>query len=129
MIAREVRMKQTPLVAVALAALVGVSAVAQDHVHPSTTGERLGTVHFETSCTAREPFDRAVSLLHSFEFGQAISGFEATLKADPTCAMAEWGIALSRWSNPFAVGARSAQQLQQGLAAVERARAIGAKTD
>jgi hypothetical protein len=67
-------------------------------------------------------------LLHSFEFGQAIAGFEAALKADRSCAIAEWGIALSRWANPFAVGIRSPQQVQQGLAAVQRGLALGPKT-
>jgi len=108
-------------------ALLGVSRVsmAQDHTH-----EILGTVNFTTSCSAaaQTEFSRATSLLHSFEFGHAIAGFEAALKADPSCAIAEWGIALSRWANPFAVGIRSPQQVQQGLAAVERGRAIGAKT-
>jgi hypothetical protein len=96
---------------------------AQDLAHPV---EKLGTVHFATSClaTAQPQFDRGVTLLHSFEFGAAIAAFEGARKLDPGCAMAEWGIALSRWSNPFAVGTRTAQQLQQGLAAVERARAI-----
>jgi hypothetical protein len=102
---------------------------AQQHVHPQS--ERLGTVHFATSCTetAQPPFDRAVALLHSFEFGAAIKAFDDTLTGDPSCAMTQWGIALSRWGNPFAVGVRPAAQLQQGRAAVERARSIGAKTE
>jgi hypothetical protein len=105
------------------------AAAAQDHDHAQH--EKLGTVHFESSCSpaAQAPFDRAVSLLHSFEFGPAIEAFNAALAADPSCAMSEWGIALSRWGNPFGVGARSAAQVQQGLDAVERARAIGARTD
>ena len=102
---------------------------AQPHVHPPA--EKIGTVHFATSCAeaAQPRFDRAVALLHSFEFGAAIKAFEDTLAGDPTCAMAEWGIAVSRWGNPFAVGVRPAAQLQQGRAAVERARSIGAKSE
>jgi hypothetical protein len=42
--------------------------------------------------------------------------------------MAEWGIALSRWGNPFVVGLRPLAQLQQGRDAVSRARTIGLKT-
>ncbi len=116
------------VVSAALVAYLGSSVIAQDHAHP---GERLGSVHFATSCAAaaRPEFDRAVALLHSFEFGPAIAAFERALAADPSCAMTQWGIALSRWSNPFAVGTRGPVQLQQGLAAVERGRAIGAKTD
>ena len=92
------------LCAIALAALAPAApSPAQDH-HPSHASEKLGTVHFATSCApAVAPrFDRAVALLHSFEFGAAIRAFDAVLAADSTCAMAHWGIALSRWSNPMA---------------------------
>ena len=104
---------------------------AQEHEHPAGPPEKLGTVHFATSCSepARPQFDRAVALLHSFEFGSAIAAFDAALATDPSCAITQWGVALSRWGNPFAVGARPATQVQQGLTAVERARSIGAKTD
>ena len=70
-----------------------------------------------------------MALLHSFEFARAIEAFNATLASDPGCAIAAWGIALSRWGNPFAVGQRAAGQLQQGREAIERARSIGGKTD
>ena len=42
--------------------------------------------------------------------------------------MAEWGIALSRWGNPFNPGLRPPAPLQQGRDAVTRARTIGLKT-
>jgi hypothetical protein len=116
--------------AIALALLVAGPVLAQQHEHGASTDEKLGTVRFSTSCSAgAQPlFNRAVALLHSFEFARAIEGFNATLKADPSCAMAEWGIALSRWANPFAPGLRPPAQLQQGRDAVARARAIGTKT-
>src|SRR5712692_7037206 len=115
----------------AVTVLLGASGLAQEHQHAPTPGERLGTVHFATSCTAaaQSQFDRAVALLHSFEFASAIGAFEATLETDPTCAMAQWGIALSRWGNPFAVGIKPPTQLQRGRDAIERAEAIGASTD
>ena len=102
---------------------------AQEHQHPA--GERLGTVHFETSCAtpAQTAFDHAMALLHSFEFGQAIEEFNATLAADPHCAMAYWGIALARWTNPFAASIRTPAQLQQGSNAIAQARQAGPKTD
>jgi hypothetical protein len=111
--------------------LLAVPAAAQEHQHGAASGEKLGTVRFDTSCNAeaRPHFSRAMALLHSFEFAQAIDGFNTTLKTDPTCAIAEWGIALSRWSNPFAIGIRPAAQLKPGLDAVERAKSIGAKTE
>jgi hypothetical protein len=118
-----------PLLSAVLLAVGPLSAHDQTHTHPAS--EQLGTVHFETSCTpaAQAGFDRAVSLLHSFEFGSAISSFEAILQTDPSCAMTEWGIALSQWGNPFGMTTRGPEQLRTGRAAIERARAIGAKTD
>lgn len=116
--------------AVVALALFARPLVAQEHQHGTGAGEKLGSVKFANSCTAaaQPAFTRAVALLHSFEFGPAIEGFNATLKADASCAIAYWGIALSRWLNPFAVVIRPPAQLQQGLDAVERAHAIGAKT-
>jgi len=97
---------------------------AQEHAHPQgpPTGE-FGTVHFATSCSSKvaPQFDRAVALLHSFEFGASIRAFNDVLAADSTCAMAHWGIALSRWSNPMAAGNRSVAQLQQGRQSVDAA--------
>src|SRR6185437_14102044 len=82
-------------------------APAQEHEHGQGS-EKLGTVQFETSCNApaQQEFNRGVALLHSFQFSRAIDGFQRTLKADPSCAMAYWGVALSQWSNPFADGLR-----------------------
>jgi hypothetical protein len=98
-------------------------------VHEHAPAETLGSVTFATSCSAavQPQFNRAVALLHSFQFGPAIQGFNAVLAEDPGCAIADWGIALSVWQNPFA-GFKSAALLQRGLTVVEQARAIPAKT-
>jgi hypothetical protein len=100
------------------------TAYSQDHAHPQgAPTERLGTVHFATSCSPKvaPQFDRAVALLHSFEFRASIQAFNEVLAADSTCAMAHWGIALSRWSNPMAAGNRSVAQLQAGKQSVDAA--------
>ena len=116
--------------AVVFSLLLASPVLAQQHEQPRRVTEKLGKVVFSTSCTASaQPlFNRAVALLHSFEFARAIEAFTATLKADPSCGMAEWGIALSRWGNPFAAGLRPPAQLAQGRDAVNRAKAIGLKT-
>jgi hypothetical protein len=69
-------------------------------------GEKLGTVNFTSSCNAaaQQQFDRAVALLHSFQFNRAIDGFNTTLKTDSSCAIAYWGIALSHWGNRLLLG-------------------------
>jgi hypothetical protein len=108
-------------------ALVAAPA-AQEHQHPADA--RLGTVHFETSCSAaaQAQFDRAMAWLHSFEFGPAIEGFTAAGQTDPNCLMAQWGLAIARWSNPFAATIRPPAQIRQGLEAVRQASQIQAGT-
>jgi hypothetical protein len=105
------------------------TATAQEHVHPAgAAAEKLGTVHFATSCSpaVAPQFNRAVALLHSFEFGAAIKGFNDVLAVDSSCAMSQWGIALSRWSNPMAAGNRSPEQLEQGRLAADAAKRLSA---
>jgi hypothetical protein len=100
-----------------------LSAPAQEHAHPQAAPGEFGTVHLATSCspTVAPQFDRAVALLHSFEFGASIRTFNEVLAADSTCAMAHWGIALSRWGNPMAAGNRSVAQLQSGKQSADAA--------
>ena len=94
-------------------------------------GAQLGEVHFATSCdaVAQGDFDRAVAMLHSFQFSRAIDEFDAALADDPTCAIAYWGIALSDWTNPFAPGDKDKGQLQRGRENIERGNSVGAKTE
>ncbi len=104
-----------------LAALLPGSIAAQGHPHP--TGGGLGTVHFATSCSpaVASRFDRAVALLHSFEFGAAIRDFQGVLAADSTCAMAYWGIALARWTNPMSLANRAPPLLAAGRSEADAA--------
>jgi hypothetical protein len=122
-------MFRTPVVVGCLIALIAPSGIAQEHQHAK--GEKLGAVHFATSCNAaaQKEFDQAVALLHSFQFNHAIQGFNAALTSDPACGIAHWGIALSQWSNPFAAGMKDKSQLQAGLESAERGKAAGAKTE
>ncbi|MGH8137829.1 MAG: hypothetical protein ACREVV_06490 [Steroidobacteraceae bacterium] len=103
--------------------------MTQEHEHAN--GEKLGEVYFATSCdeVAQRESNRAVALLHSFQFSRAIEGFNAVLREDPTCAIAYWGIALSDWSNPFVPGLKDTGQLRLGRENAERGKSQGAKTD
>jgi hypothetical protein len=107
---------------VALGILAAPSAWAQDH-HAAQGGEKLGTVHFPTSCApaVAPQMDRAVALLHSFEFGASLKTFDAVLATDSTCAMAHWGMALSQWSNPMAPVNRAPAQLAPGRRSADAA--------
>ena len=115
---------------VAITVAIAALAAAQHQHHPAGS-EKLGTVKFSTSCSeaAQPAFGRAMALLHSFEFAPAIESFSAASAADPTCAIAHWGVALSRWGNPFAAGIKPPAALQAGRTAIEKAKAAGAKTD
>ncbi|NYF88134.1 hypothetical protein RBB79_01340 [Tunturiibacter empetritectus] len=110
-------------------ALLSAVGFAQAEHHGSS--EKLGTVNFKTSCdSATQPqFNRAVALMHSFQFASAIEAFHAILESDPACSMAYWGIALSDWGNPFATGLKSQTQLDAGLKTVEQGRRLPAKTE
>lgn len=92
--------------------------------------ERLGSINFATSCmpAAQTQFNRAVALLHSFQFSRAIEGFNAVLSIDPACAMGYWGISLSNWSNPFAPGMKDKSQLERGRESAELGIRAGATT-
>jgi tetratricopeptide (TPR) repeat protein len=99
--------------------------------HDPASPENLGKVNFSTSCSsaAQPQFNRAVALMHSFQFARSIEALNVILVSDPSCAIAYWGIALSNWGNPFAAGLKLQAQLDQGLKAIEHARAAGAKTE
>ena len=80
----------------AVAALAQSSTSMQMNAAPAP-GERLGVVSFAVSCSqqVQAPFDRGVALLHDFWYAEAQPQFEQIAKADPNCAMAHWGIAMS----------------------------------
>jgi hypothetical protein len=120
-------MNFTLIVAVVLSAVSAFTS-PQQHQHGP---EQLGTVKFETSCAAaaQPPFLRGMALLHSFEFGPAIESFNAAAAADPGCGIAHWGVALSRWGNPFAAGIKGPAVIDGGRAAVASAKKAGARSE
>ena len=96
----------------------------------AASAQQLGQVSFKTSCTAaaQEKFDRGLALVHSFFYPDSIQAFTEAAAADPQCAIAYWGIAISQRPNPFALPL-PATALKGGLEAVEKGKAIGAKTE
>jgi Tfp pilus assembly protein PilF len=119
-------MLRSPLAAAFAAALA--TGIAQSAAAQDAAEQRLGAVHFETSCneTAQRRFDRGMRYQHSFWYRASKDIFEDALKADPDCAIAYWGIATSLLLNPF--GMPPAANLAEGLAAIQKGKAIGAKT-
>ena len=93
-------------------------------------GENFGRVTFPVSCSpaAQERFSRAVAMLHSFHYPGAEQAFTALAEAEPDCAMAWWGVAISQRPNPL-VPPFSPAALQKGWQAIERARAAPPRTE
>ena len=72
----------------------------------NASAESLGTVSFPVSCAPKvqAEFVRGVALLHDFWYQEAQRQFQQIAKADPSCAMAHWGAAMSLyhqiWDRP-----------------------------
>ena len=124
-------MKRLATLVVCCSVLLPAVAFAQHEQHGATPPDQIGAAHvkFETSCApgVRDDFNKAVALLHSFWFPQAIAAFDDILKRDASCAIAHWGIALSQWGNPFA-GLKNAKTVEMTRLAIERAKSTGAPT-
>ncbi|MFL6820566.1 MAG: tetratricopeptide repeat protein [Bradyrhizobium sp.] len=115
-----------------LTAAVAASTIfgsSQTGIAEEASEQKLGTVHFATSCneTAQRRFDRAMRYQHSFWYSASREVYEEALKADPKCAIAYWGVALSLLNNPHS--AIPAPNLPLGLAAIEKAKAAGAGSE
>ena len=92
---------------------------------------QLGHVVFPISCNApaQQQFERAMTMLHSFWWEQSQDAFQQVLRADSTCAMGYWGLALTAWGNPFAGGAaQGSESMRRGATAAGRAARLGAPT-
>lgn len=116
------------IVLIILPSLVGLPIVgaAQVHDHPAGAADALGRVEFATSCDAAvaDRIEQAVAMLHSFWFGESARVFQEIAEADPSCAIAHWGLAMTEMGNPMARVMPSPEAMQTGLAASERAREL-----
>ena len=112
--------------------LLSSVALAQSHSMPMNSApapdEKLGTVSFAVSCSpeVQASFNRGVALLHDFWYAEAAPQFERIAKADPNCAMAHWGIAMSKfhqiWDRP------DADTMKEGWQEMQKAQSPAAKT-
>lgn len=106
--------------------------MAQEHQHQHVlTEQELGSVHFVVSCADGlseadakgfdAAFNRAVALLHSFQYEHARAAFVDLAEKNPSCAMAQWGVAMSHYHGLWGNGDMAA-----GRAAITRAREVAA---
>jgi tetratricopeptide (TPR) repeat protein len=97
------------------------------HAAPATSadphaGHALGKVDFPVSCSqpAQRDFDHAMALLHHMTYPQAREAFLKLTQADPKCAMAHWGFAMTLFQ-PLWPTRPDGAALARGLAAVRSA--------
>ncbi len=101
-----------------LCAILPATSMAQTHA------DRLGEVSFPTSCASdvQVDFDRAVALLHSFEFEESRGVFASIAERDPDCAMAWWGVAMTYYHPLWAPPTK--RDLELASAAAREARLV-----
>lgn len=108
---------------VATALAVAVSTPAEDHKHTP----QLGKLSFESSCSrpAHALLEQGLGWLHSFEYAEAERRFSQAAAADPRCAIAHWGVAMSYYHPLWA--APTPGEMEKGRAAIRKAKAAGAR--
>ena len=86
--------------------------------------DQLGKVNFPTSCSAdvQPTIEKAVALLHSFQYKESEQTFTEAAAREPKCAMAHWGKAMALyyqiWEFP------NQKKLKEGRKEIERAQKI-----
>jgi hypothetical protein len=103
------------------------STPAQDE--DDAYGRQLGTVEFPVSCNeaATLRMQRSLALLHHMTYTGAELEFSNAAKADPECALAYWGMAMS-WVHPLWNDPPSPDRLSRGLELLRKAEAMDGKT-
>lgn len=110
--------------------LIALSApslsVCRQTEHQEHAPEKLGEVFFPVSCSpaVQESFNHSVALLHSFTYAASEKTFLEIASADPKCAMAHWGAAMSYyhqlWEPPI-----TPADLQRGRSEIQKAESLG----
>jgi hypothetical protein len=123
---------RTALLASTFAAFLAPSPLLAQHehgVHAPPAGAQIGEVHFPTSCSpdSQHRFNQAVWTLHSFWYEESLKQFTAIAEAEPSCAMAYWGMAMSQWYPLWFPP--SPAMLKSGAAAVAKGLAVPPATE
>ncbi len=121
-------MRKSVVIAAASLAVLSISP-PRPASSQSDVDQQLGNVIFDVSCNdvAQRRFNRAMRYQHSFWYAAAKEIFEEVAKADETCGMAYWGVALALLNNPH--GPIPQPNLAPGLAAIQKAKQVGARTE
>ena len=121
-----------PFIGLSAIALVAGRVLAAEAEHHGDHGQGsviIGEVNFPVSCSpdSQHRFNQAVWILHSFWYEEALKAFTAIADAEPKCAMAYWGVAMSQWYPLWYPP--SAASLKSGAAAVEKGLAASPPTE
>lgn len=121
-------MKPRKLLVVISTALLLLSATAQSHEDEGKG--QVGRVKFSNSCDPKvQPLlETGVAMLHSFWFGAGEKTFRDVLAQDPSCAIANWGVAAILMSNPLAGQGASVKGAAAAQVAIEQGRRVAPKT-
>lgn len=116
------------VVTVLFAALLLVCGTAQSHEDENKGN--VGRVKFMNSCDAKvQPLlETGVAMLHSFWFSATEKTFRDILAQDPSCTIANWGIAAILMSNPLAGQGASPKGAVAAQAAIDQGRRVSPGT-
>jgi hypothetical protein len=116
-------------ISVVFAAAALLALPIQPGARGDTGAKIVEEVDFATSCgpAVQGIFKHAVWTLHSFWYPEALKEFTAVADAEPGCAMAYWGIAMSHWYPLWYPPSPAA--LKAGSEAVEKTMAAPNKTE
>ena len=109
-------------IALGLAGATGQVHAAAGTPVVSAEGEELGSVALASSCPpgAHAQLERGLALLHHMNYVRAEEIFQAAGEADPECALAWWGVAMTA-VHPLWPDTIPAEKLVAGRALLERA--------
>lgn len=107
------------------AAISALSLKRGDIIACGPPDKEFGTVRFLNACSpgSKKDFDLGVALLHSFEYDEAEKAFAKAIDADPQCAMAYWGVAMSNYHQVWPT-TPSAEELAKGSKAITIAQSL-----
>jgi tetratricopeptide (TPR) repeat protein len=115
------------LLTAASVALLFAPGAVQSHEEGAT---HVGRVKFASTCDPKvQPLlETGVAMLHSFWFGAGENTFREVLVQDPSCTVADWGIAALLMSNPLAGQGATPAAAAKAQAAIDAARATPPKS-
>ena len=123
------RRKSTATVMTMALAVAGTGMWGEARAHDGTDHDALGLVEFDTSCgeEAQAKFERGLLLLHHMMYTPSAEAFQEASNAQPDCAMAQWGLAMSSF-HPLWPGGPTELEVARGNAAAARLRVMTPQT-